>query len=92
MRLGLEPFAQLDLLGLERLPGLADAATCPRSSVASLYRALAEAEAAAVDEGLPLRPKPVPRLTGDLVAWALANSIIVYGKGGDIATGARGWK
>ncbi|MER6615938.1 hypothetical protein [Streptomyces xantholiticus] len=30
-------------------------------SVASLYRALAEAEAeaAAVDEGLPLRPKPV---------------------------------
>jgi len=28
-------------------------------SVASLYRALAEAEAAAVDDGLPLRPKPV---------------------------------
>ncbi|MEU9056696.1 recombinase family protein [Streptomyces sp. NPDC048384] len=28
-------------------------------SVASLYRALAEAEAAAVDAGLPLRPKPV---------------------------------
>ncbi|MFJ7271939.1 hypothetical protein ACIQV3_35785 [Streptomyces sp. NPDC099050] len=27
-------------------------------SVASLYRALAEAEAAAVDDGLPLRPKP----------------------------------
>ncbi|MGC5535709.1 recombinase family protein [Streptomyces sp. SR-10] len=28
-------------------------------SVASLYRALAEAEAAAVHDGLPLRPKPV---------------------------------
>jgi hypothetical protein len=28
-------------------------------SVASLYRALAEAEEAAVDDGLPLRPKPV---------------------------------
>jgi DNA invertase Pin-like site-specific DNA recombinase len=28
-------------------------------SVASLYRALAEAEAAAVDNGLPLRPEPV---------------------------------
>jgi hypothetical protein len=28
-------------------------------SVASLYRALAEAEAAAADDGLPLRPKPV---------------------------------
>ncbi|WP_405689030.1 hypothetical protein [Streptomyces sp. NBC_00057] len=28
-------------------------------SVASLYRALAEAEAATVDDGLPLRPKPV---------------------------------
>jgi hypothetical protein len=28
-------------------------------SVASLYRALAEAEGAAVDDGLPLRPKPV---------------------------------
>ncbi|MFJ4953018.1 hypothetical protein [Streptomyces sp. NPDC088760] len=28
-------------------------------SVASLYRALAEAEAAVVDDGLPLRPKPV---------------------------------
>ncbi|WP_053637135.1 hypothetical protein [Streptomyces sp. XY152] len=28
-------------------------------SVASLYRALAEAEAAAVDDGLPLRPKHV---------------------------------
>ncbi len=28
-------------------------------SVASLYRALAEAEATAVDDGLPLRPKPV---------------------------------
>jgi DNA invertase Pin-like site-specific DNA recombinase len=28
-------------------------------SVASLYRALAEAEDAAVDDGLPLRPKPV---------------------------------
>jgi hypothetical protein len=27
-------------------------------SVASLYRALAEAEAAAVDDGLPLRPRP----------------------------------
>ncbi|GGT68558.1 hypothetical protein GCM10010207_79080 [Streptomyces atratus] len=27
-------------------------------SVASLYRALAEAGAAAVDDGLPLRPKP----------------------------------
>jgi DNA invertase Pin-like site-specific DNA recombinase len=27
-------------------------------SVASLYRALAEAEQAAADEGLPLRPKP----------------------------------
>ncbi|WP_228387106.1 recombinase family protein [Streptomyces katsurahamanus] len=27
-------------------------------SVASLYRALAEAEAAATDDGLPLRPKP----------------------------------
>ncbi|MFF3432379.1 hypothetical protein [Streptomyces sp. NPDC002602] len=29
------------------------------SSVASLYRALAEAEEAAADDGLPLRPKPV---------------------------------
>ncbi|MFF3129268.1 hypothetical protein ACFVRD_45305 [Streptomyces sp. NPDC057908] len=28
-------------------------------SVASLYRALSEAEAAAADDGLPLRPKPV---------------------------------
>ncbi|MFE9968453.1 hypothetical protein [Streptomyces sp. NPDC005525] len=28
-------------------------------SVASLYRALTEAEAAAEDDGLPLRPKPV---------------------------------
>ncbi|MFD3676860.1 recombinase family protein [Streptomyces sp. NPDC058613] len=28
-------------------------------SVASLYRALAEAEAAAADDGLPMRPKPV---------------------------------
>ncbi|MFG3283297.1 recombinase family protein [Streptomyces sp. NPDC048111] len=28
-------------------------------SVASLYRALAEAEATAVDDGLPMRPKPV---------------------------------
>src|SRR3954470_24369746 len=28
-------------------------------SVASLYRALAEAEATAVDDGLPLKPKPV---------------------------------
>lgn len=28
-------------------------------SVASLYQALAEAEAAAVDDGLPMRPKPV---------------------------------
>ncbi|MEV6750072.1 hypothetical protein ACFVZJ_25640 [Streptomyces sp. NPDC058322] len=28
-------------------------------SVASLYRALAEAESAAVDNGLPLRPNPV---------------------------------
>ncbi|MEV6672892.1 hypothetical protein [Streptomyces sp. NPDC051162] len=28
-------------------------------SVASLYRALAEAEEAAADDGLPLRPKPV---------------------------------
>ncbi|MET9037718.1 hypothetical protein [Streptomyces mirabilis] len=27
-------------------------------SVASLYRALAEAEAPAVDDGLPMRPKP----------------------------------
>ncbi|MGW0582698.1 hypothetical protein ACWD25_43825, partial [Streptomyces sp. NPDC002920] len=27
-------------------------------SVASLYRALAEAEGTAVDDGLPLRPKP----------------------------------
>ncbi|MGW2051793.1 hypothetical protein ACWCPF_42685 [Streptomyces sp. NPDC001858] len=28
-------------------------------SVASLYRALAEAEEAAIDDGLPLRPKPI---------------------------------
>lgn len=28
-------------------------------SVASLYRALAEAEQAAADDGLPIRPKPV---------------------------------
>ncbi|MFJ3926309.1 hypothetical protein [Streptomyces sp. NPDC090022] len=28
-------------------------------SVASLYRALAEAEAAAPDDGVPMRPKPV---------------------------------
>ncbi|MEU9057193.1 hypothetical protein AB0D37_43740 [Streptomyces sp. NPDC048384] len=34
-----------------------NAGTSP--SVASLYRALAEAEAAATDDGLPLRPKPV---------------------------------
>ncbi len=33
-------------------------------SVASLYRALAEAEAAAADDGLPLRPTPVPRCLG----------------------------
>ncbi|MFJ5811222.1 hypothetical protein [Streptomyces sp. NPDC093093] len=35
-------------------------------SVASLYRALAEAEAAAADDGLSLRPKPVHiRLPGE---------------------------
>jgi hypothetical protein len=39
--------------------------TCPSTgtfqnpSVASFYRALAEAEEAAIDDGLPLRPKPV---------------------------------
>ncbi|MFE4640782.1 hypothetical protein [Streptomyces sp. NPDC056730] len=33
-------------------------------SVASLYRALAEAEAAAADDGLPLLPKPVRRRAG----------------------------
>lgn len=31
----------------------------PNPSVASLYRALAETEDAAADDGLPLRPKPV---------------------------------
>lgn len=33
--------------------------TCTYPSVASLYRALAEAEGATVDDELPLRPKPV---------------------------------
>ncbi|WP_405390737.1 hypothetical protein [Streptomyces sp. NBC_01102] len=39
-------------------------------SAASLYRALAEAEAAAVDDGLPLRPEParIRRPEGPLTA------------------------